>query len=141
MVLPRWAAVSAIACLLSLGAGMACAQSAQSGLYQPAYPTLSPWLNLYQRNTGPLDPYHMYVRPEMQLRDTLRRQDTRIQQQGVGIGRLKGQVSELEKGGPLRPTGTGSVFMDYSHYYDLEGGPAGHSHPRSARTSSGGAPY
>jgi hypothetical protein len=82
----------------------------------PYIPTLSPWLNLYQRNTGPLDPYHQYVRPEIQLRDALRQQDNRLRSQSANIQILGQEVSQMGQAG-VRTTGTGSVFMNYSHFY------------------------
>jgi hypothetical protein len=79
--------------------------------YQPATSTLSPWFNLYQRNTGPLDNYHMYVRPQLQLQSTLQRQDANIQLLGQAV------AQPLEQKSAAAPTGTGSGFMSYSHYY------------------------
>jgi hypothetical protein len=94
--------------------------------YRPAQPTFSPWLNLYQKNGGALDNYHTFVLPDMQLRDTLRQQNTMIQEQGQGIRELSGQMTAAQQARvPAHPTGTGGVFMDYSHYYGLSGQASG----------------
>lgn len=108
-----------VSLVVTLGVSTACAQGIGSTPYQPPQPTLSPWLRLYDRNTGALDNYHSAVRPEMQLRSTLRQQTTLLQQQGAGLTGLAGQVNQIENRDMLRPTGAGSVFMDYSHYYDM----------------------
>ncbi|MBN2580000.1 MAG: hypothetical protein JXB10_13510 [Pirellulales bacterium] len=75
-------------------------------------PTFSPWLNLFQRNTGPLDNYHTWVQPEMRLRQTLQYQARNIQS-------LQQYVSQPQTrtDGKLAPTGVGGGFMSYSHYY------------------------
>jgi len=36
--------------------------------YSP-YPAISPWMSLYQKQGGPLDPYHTFVQPQLQLLD------------------------------------------------------------------------
>ena len=52
--------------------------------YQPASP-LSPWLNLYQKQGGPVDNYHMYVQPQLQFRDTLQSQQMGIQGNAAAV--------------------------------------------------------
>ncbi len=106
---------------IALGSQAIQAQGIPGATYRPSQPTFSPWLNLYQKNSGPLDNYHTYVRPEMQLRDTLRQQHTMLREQGEGILELSGQMEAVQHGrSPAHPTGAGSVFMDYGHYYDLK---------------------
>jgi hypothetical protein len=84
-------------------------------------PTMSPWLNLYRRDTGPLDNYHTFVRPQMELQQTLTRQDDVNQRQSDRIAGLSQRVTQMQDkpAGP-RPTGsaTGSGFMHFSHYYN-----------------------
>ena len=89
-----------------------------------ARPTISPWLNLYRRDPGPLGGYLSEVRPRQELRGLLqqqelnmRRQATALQQQQTGILSLQRRVTGLERGGVMAPTGTGSVFMNYPHFY------------------------
>jgi hypothetical protein len=92
--------------------------------YRPATPTLSPWFNLYQRNPGPLDNYNMFVQPRMDLQQTLNQQTSNIQQNSVKLKSLGKEVNQIQKEGPARPTGSSSTFMNYSHYYPLQGGRA-----------------
>ena len=110
----------------------AAAQGVASG-YRPDTPTLSPWLDLYQRKGagGPLDPYHQFVRPELDLRETLRQQDLTNQRQGADVSTLSQQLTQMEQERltQVRPTGTGSVYMNYSHYYYPNGGGAGRALP------------
>jgi hypothetical protein len=120
MQLPRYLAIGAILWALSL-AQPACAQGVPRMPFQPTQPTISKWMGLYQHNTGPLDNYHMIVRPEGDLQATLRQQNMTLQQQGAGLDGLTGQVEHIENRDQLHPTGTGSVFMDYSHFYDSRG--------------------
>ncbi len=82
--------------------------------YRAMSPPLSPWLSLYRHDTGPLDNYHTFVRPQLQLRETIRKQDSRIQMLGQ-------EVTQFQENGGVPPTGTGSVFMSYSHYYPTPG--------------------
>ena len=127
-------------CMFSDGR-LAGAQGVSSG-YRPATPTLSPWLNLYHRNgeAGPLDPYHQFVRPELDLRETLRQQDLTNQRQGAEVSKVGEQVTQMEQDRltPIRPTGTGSVFMSYSHYYAAPGaaGRTPRASPQVNRSSS-----
>jgi len=119
MPLLRCLLIAAAIGQLGVWAQTALAQGAAGGRYPMRSPVLSPWLQLFQRNAGPLDNYHTFVRPQMELLGTLQRQGIRLQQQGAGILRLDDELSQWENRRMSRPTGTGSVFMDYSHYYDL----------------------
>jgi hypothetical protein len=112
----RLLAVAMVIATIGLGIQGAYAQ-APIPQYQPATPTMSPWLRLSQKDTGALDAYHYSVRPEMQLRQTLQEQLITNQQQAERLYGLRGQVTDMENGGVMKPTGTNSVFMDYSHYY------------------------
>lgn len=108
--------------------------------YRPAKPTLSPWLNLYEKRGGPLDPYHQFVRPELQLQDTLRQQNLTNQRQSAEVSALGRQVTQMEEDrlAPIRPTGSASVFMSYSHYYYAQGaaGRAPQTAPQAKRAWS-----
>ncbi len=103
------------------------AAHAQRGYTPYRRPTLSPWLNLYRRDSGPLDSYHMFVRPEIRLRETLQRQQANIRRQGAGLNSLGQQMTRYEREGPVRPTGTGSTFMNYSHFFPVRGAAASRS--------------
>ena len=119
---------------LSLAWGLVfCPRSAiGQGRYRPARPTFSPWLGLGYEDPGPLGPYLSHVRPEIELRETLRGQDARLRLQGAGLQGLQSEVTRLGQPASVRPTGTGSVFMNYSHFYPGLGSSPG---ARAARTS------
>lgn len=89
--------------------------------YQPARPTISPWFNLYRQDGGALDNYHTFVRPEIQLRTTLRQQAYDINRQGRDIQAMRQNMSGVKRAMGIRPTGSGSMFMNYSHYYKFTG--------------------
>jgi hypothetical protein len=90
---------------------------------QTVAPPISPWMNLYQKNPGPLDNYHTYVLPQLQLRNTLQQYDSNFQQQGSSIQTLgqdfTGLQQQQREGQQVHPTGAASVFMSYSHYYPV----------------------
>ena len=116
---PQIALMFLIACVVLAGVRPAHAQ--RSWPYRPSRPTLSPWFGLYQYNPGPLSNYRQHVLPEIERRDTLRRQDLAIGRQSAGLRSLGQQMSRFERASSMRPTGTGSVFMNYSHYYQFQG--------------------
>jgi hypothetical protein len=108
--------------------------------YYPNRGPISPWMNMWQKKPGPLDNYHTYVQPEMQLRKELNRQNNALLQNASGIRSLGQQMESGQKEIPVHPTGTGSVFMHYSHYYPMKGEGASapsHSSSRSVTHSSG----
>jgi hypothetical protein len=90
--------------------------------YRPTRPTLSPYFDLYRFEPGPLGGYLSDFRPRQEVRQALQRQSARVQQQSATIRSLDRRMSLVE--GPVdlvRPTGTGSGFMNYSHYYLMRG--------------------
>jgi hypothetical protein len=91
--------------------------SYQSGM--PSTPRISPYLDLFRRDSGPLDNYHTFVQPQKELSETLRRQEAALQRQNAAVHSLGQQVTRLQRGDGMRATGTGSVFMNLSHYYPL----------------------
>jgi hypothetical protein len=104
--------------LLCASAAPAHAQRGSSPYFQR--PTLSPYFELFRRDSAPLGTYHSFYRPRVRLQDTLSRQYADLQRQQASIRSLReqvSQVSEAQRTGAVRPTGTGSVFMNYSHYY------------------------
>jgi hypothetical protein len=122
----RWFVVVVVGGLVSAPAALA------QPRYYPQNGPISPWMNIFQRQPGPLDNYHSYVRPEFQLRNTLGMQNAALQQQAAGLQ----LVGQNQQAGQIAATGTGSVFMNLSHYYPSLGGWA--SSARS-RGSSGAA--
>jgi hypothetical protein len=123
--------------LVILGIGSTPSAFAQLGYNYPAG-TFSPWMNMFQRQPGPLDNYHSYVQPAMQLQKTVAQQNAALQQQNRNLQALNRQVWENDRDNSIPVTGTGSVFMSYSHYYSGRG--AGGGSASSARTPSHSAP-
>ena len=102
-------------CLVVVSAAPSWAQR-----YRPSSPPLSPWFGLYNRDSGALDNYHYYVRPRQQAYRALREQRHEIQRQRSDLHTLGQQVLSMRQPNSLRPTGVGSTFMNYSHYYNLQ---------------------
>ncbi|MEN6457944.1 MAG: hypothetical protein ABFC63_03375 [Thermoguttaceae bacterium] len=98
-------------------------------------PTLSPWFGLYQKNGGPLDNYHMFVRPRLQLNNTLRQQQDAIGRNDAGIHTLDQEMTRYQEQAGVRPTGSSSVFMYYSHYYPRGQAVSGWASPAASAAS------
>ena len=79
-------------------AGRLQAQFGPGGPYSPGgvtspYPILSPWLNLEQKQGGPVDNYHMYVQPQLQLQSTLQAQQYNIARNSATVDALGDSVT------------------------------------------------
>jgi hypothetical protein len=93
---------------------------AQSPAARYPTPTLSPWFDLYQKHAGPIDNYNMFVRPEVQLRNTLRTQQADIQFQATAVTNQAQQISQMEENRRgVAPTGTTAGFMNYGRYFGV----------------------
>ena len=88
---------------------------------RPRRSSFSPYLDLYRRDSGVLDNYHQFVRPEIQLRKTLDQQRRAISRQGRGLRTLGRDFGQFQRQSMARPTGTSSVFMNYSHFFPSAG--------------------
>ncbi len=78
--------------------------------YQPATPTVSPYLSLDRFNTGGLPNYYTLVRPLNRQRQ-VNIQTQRLQrQQGAALQQLQGAVQPNQQL-PLASTGTGGRFL------------------------------
>lgn len=111
------ARTSALALLIA--AAIAALPSAASGQgYQPpAGPTITPYLDYFNAPTSPLlDNYHNYVRPRADLRSNLSRLGTAVNQQDRRLNQLGNDFQQANPS-EAAPTGTGSTFMNYSHYF------------------------
>jgi hypothetical protein len=121
--------------------GAALPSAAAQGLYRPQTPTLSPWFGLYQKNTGPLDSYHYFVRPRMEAYDAYQQQNSAIEQQSAHLNSFGQELTQLQHEGPIRPTGSASVYMNYTHYYPALGtgaaGPSSVTARRAIKSPSG----
>jgi len=86
--------------------------------YAPDRPLISPWMGLWQKNTGPLDNYHSFVLPQAELSQTLQMQNNALQRQAAGLQYLNGEIGNRQgvRLG-MGSTGQGATFMNYSHYY------------------------
>ena len=80
-------------------------------------PVISPYLNLLRPNAGPLPNYHTWVRPQLEQQEFNDQQTRQVQslQRQVMSNRMGGDRNTGSSG--LRPTGHGSTFMNYSHFY------------------------
>lgn len=79
------------------------------GRYQPARPTVSPYLNLFRTQRGPIPNYNLYVRPMLQQQSINAQQGAAVQQLEQGLRQTQTTVSG--------PTGIGSGYRNFSHYY------------------------
>jgi hypothetical protein len=108
--------------LMSLAIGFslisAAPLSAQVGGVGQGY--LSPWLNLYTKQGGPVDNYHMYVEPALQLQSTLQNQQMGIQQNAAGIASNTSQFTSQNASyyTPASPTGVAAGFMNQGGYFN-----------------------
>jgi hypothetical protein len=95
----------------------------------PGGAPLSPWLNLYQRNAGPVDNYHMYVQPAQQLRGTLQMQQYGIQNNARAVNTVAEQFNSqaAEYMAVANPTGNGAGFMNQGRYFFNNGGFGGNT--------------
>jgi hypothetical protein len=86
----------------------------------PGGAPLSPWLNLYQRNPGPVDNYHMYVQPAQQLHNTLQNQQYGIQNNASAVNTVADQFTSQSAAyfAPASPTGNGAGFMNQARYFN-----------------------
>jgi hypothetical protein len=112
--------------------------------YYPTRGPISPWMNLWQRQPGPFDNYHSYVKPELQLQDQMTQQNKSLMQNAQGLKSLGQQFASSQKEAQVSPTGTNSVFMEFSHYYPTMGGHGvgrSHSMSRGVAPSAGGRSF
>ncbi len=119
-------ALFVFACVGSLSVSSVDAQSYYGPSYRPSRPTISPYFQLYNRNSSPVGNYHGFVRPRQQVYRSFQQQNRTNQQQNrinqrqsSDLRSLGQQVLSIRESGSLRPTGTGSTFMNYSHYYNF----------------------
>ena len=87
----------------------------------PAGPTLSPYLLFSRRPTGIYDNYNAFIRPRFELRSTLYTQNQELRYLDRNLQAVEGDVRTLSKirEAGVAPTGVGSSYLNYSHYYPL----------------------
>jgi hypothetical protein len=115
-ILPM-AILLALACAAEVCQGQAPAGPPPAGRYQPSRPTVSPYLNLLRRNTGPLPNYYSLVRPQLQQLETNQRQQVLNTQQQGELRNLDRRLQITES--PVASTGARSVFRNYSNFYTM----------------------
>lgn len=84
--------------------------------YAPG-PALSPYLDYFRTPTGPLDSYHEFVRPRLQLQQRLRQQQQQIRRQAQDLRALDERIIPPQRSETTAPTGTGAGFLQHSHFY------------------------
>ena len=103
--------------VIFLASGTIFSQSA-AAQYTPQRSTVSPWMGLWQRNTGAMDNYHTFVQPQMELNKTLQVQGSALNRQETGLQDLNYEMMQPQGNrSTMTPTGQGATFMSYSHYY------------------------
>ena len=109
--------VAVVAALSAATCSMAFAQGTyyQGRSDNPNGPTVSPYLNLLQNNSGGVTNYQSLVKPLINQNSAIQRQGSALQRQGGAIQQLQRQAYQ----GPVSGAGTGHItfFMNYSHYY------------------------
>lgn len=85
----------------------------QRSLY--SRPTVSPYLNLLQPQGGGLPNYQTLVRPALEQRQ--RNQDTARQISALQSSVVENSVRDQRGEAMFRPTGHGTGFFYYSHFY------------------------
>jgi hypothetical protein len=121
--------------IVAATAGLPSAASGQ-GYQSPAGPTITPYLDYFSVPVGPwLDNYHTYVRPRAELRSNLNRLGAQAYQQERRLNQLGNDFQQMNSS-VAAPTGTGSTFMNYSHYFTQPVAHRGGS--RNAETATAG---
>ena len=83
-------------------------------------PTVSPYLNLLQRNQFGLPSYQTLVRPEFEARNAIARQELNLQQLQQQVNNQSPEASRRGRGSGtnVRRTGHPAYYSEYSHYYN-----------------------
>ena len=76
----------------------------------PRRPSVSPYLNLTNQNSGALSPFHAFVLPGL---DQQKQKAMQLMIQARTMNLEKNQTTVAE----LRQTGLGGKFQNYSHFY------------------------
>jgi len=117
----RWSILLAIV-VFGLSLSSVLTLHAQVGGIPSPYgpPPLSPWLNLYQKQGGPVDNYHMFVQPQVQLRDSLQMQQTGIQRNAAGMAAMGERFqSQIDAASTMPdPTGASTGFLNHTIFFN-----------------------
>ena len=91
----------------------------RSSRYEPSSPTVSPYLNLLRRDSGGVPNYYSFIRPQQRQQTANSRQQIVNQQIGRALERQQDELLQFgdQMQSQIAPTGAGSVFLNFSHYY------------------------
>jgi hypothetical protein len=78
-------------------------------------------LDYFRQDVGVLDNYNTFVAPRRQLDRNLQSLQA---QENYNARRTQQEISQIRQS-TVAPTGVGSTFMNYSHYYNNRGNQAG----------------
>jgi hypothetical protein len=110
--------LSAIVVLVAIASSVS-AQTPLRRYRPPAGPVLSPYLNLNNPDFNTLpDPYRNLVVPQQRLQRQLYDLG---QTQQANMRRSEAELNQIRKS-MASPTGIGSSYMNYSHYFPLRTG-------------------
>jgi len=104
----------AVFCLVAFTANDASAQRRIQRQYQPASPTVTPYLNLLQSNFGPIPNYYSMVRPRLQQQAFNRQVAASQRAQSLTIQAISEEQAEET---PVSRTGKAAGFLNYLHYF------------------------
>jgi hypothetical protein len=116
------------ACITLLAISTHPAQAQVARRYQPSRPTVSPYLNLFRNNVGPLPNYYSLVRPQINQLAVNNQVAAQQAQQSASLNMLQSQSSQQA----VTPTGKNSWFMTYSRQSFMSAPGAGGGGGRSA---------
>jgi len=103
--------------VLAVGSSAAYAQRPLRRYQPPGGPTLSPYLNLNRPDFSTLpSAYDSFLVPQQRLQRNLYDLG---QTQQANTRRIEGEISQV-RSSVAAPTGVGSGFMNYSHYYRMQ---------------------
>ncbi len=89
------------------------AQTRQSGEYQPARPTISPYAGLLQTNVGSLPNYFSLVRPRLEQTAYIRQLQATTRVQSISIQNVRRETLTAT----TTQTGRSAGFEQYLHFY------------------------
>jgi hypothetical protein len=135
----------ALALMIMLAAVVSNSADRLYGQVYGSNPVFSPWLNLYQRQAAPVDNYHAYVQPQMQLNNAIQGQQAQIQRNGAATDALADrQTAQQAFNATAAPANTAAGFLTQGGYFNTSrsGGSTGtgvFSSPGGARNNSNAA--
>lgn len=122
------AILAIMAAATAASAGSALAQGAGPGTlpFSNTYrrPVVNPYVNMVTFGANPAAAGNIYQQLVRPMQDQQQQQITQLQQ-GRELGRLQGQVGQMQRGAgggwrmdqSIRPTGHAATYLNYSHYY------------------------